>query len=130
MMWPRLPDSFEIRQSERMMQDSFFPLPRIVETFIGRANKELPYRFVARPQTIFRAVTIFLPNRIDALASVSYADIEDDIVHMLDYVVILAQGYHARSTLTASAHTFPDPASWGLEVPPGMVEVRPPRPHG
>lgn len=57
-------------------------LPRVIECFKDRANKELPYGFHAVPRTLDRTVAIFYGSK--TVFVLSYGSIENDIVGMLD----------------------------------------------
>lgn len=81
---PRLPDDAQIARSVETKCDRFYRLPKIIETFVERANGgELPSGFIARPWTIARLVSIFDAQN-ECVKKISYDWIEDDIAHELD----------------------------------------------
>lgn len=86
---PSIPTKEQEERSLKLKCDSFYAIPKEVECFLQRANKELPKGWCAKPWTINRAVTLFhlgTPVRV-----IDYDAIEDDIVKMLDYVVSLSR---------------------------------------
>ena len=66
--------------------DCFYKLPKIIECFIERCNKELGSGYSARAWTINRAVTLF--KGVDPIVVFDYDCIERDITYALDMAIL------------------------------------------
>ena len=80
-----LPTEAQIAQSEVLKCDRFYKVPKIVECFIQRFNREAKPGYEARAWTINRTVTIYYLG--SAKAFIDYDTIEDNIVFILDLVL-------------------------------------------
>lgn len=77
---------FAYDRSIKKYCDIFYRLPRIIECFIQRANKELGGDYFVRPWTINRAVTLFKGDK--PVKVIDYDFIENDIVFALDMAIL------------------------------------------